>query len=29
MVMKIKGIDVSEWQEGIHWKNAKKDGVVF
>lgn len=27
--MKIKGIDVSEWQEGIHWKNAKKDGVVF
>lgn len=27
--MKIKGIDVSEWKEGIHWKNAKKDGVVF
>lgn len=29
MSTKIKGIDVSEWQEGIHWKNAKKDGVQF
>lgn len=29
MSTKIKGIDVSEWQDGIHWKNAKVDGVVF
>lgn len=29
MSTKIKGIDVSEWQEGIHWTNAKADGVVF
>ena len=27
--MNIKGIDVSEWQTKINWKEVKADGVVF
>lgn len=27
--MKIKGVDVSQWQGGINWDSAKADGVKF
>lgn len=27
--MKIKGVDVSQWQGGINWDSAKADGIKF